>query len=161
MNRLEFRANGSARAILVSRFPRLFTPNELRRGSVTKSCFLSIFAIGSGFISFFGKKIARNFYEFSSYNRLKIVLICSTICITLFPTPKHAWDKRDPIPLVLFLPFYIFFFFRSRCVIYALVIFFVFTGIAACNQAKSLVSEVILPFIMGSLLGFLMLPQAM
>lgn len=112
MNRLEFRANGSARAILVSRFPRLFTPNELRRGSVTKSCFLSIFAIGSGFISFFGKKIARNFYEFSSCNRLKIVLICSTICITLFPTPKHALDKRDPISLVLFLPFYIFFFFQ-------------------------------------------------
>lgn len=34
----------------------------------------------------------------------------------------------------------------SRCVLYAIVIFFVFTGIAACNQAKSLVSEVISPF---------------
>ena len=109
MNRVEFRANGSARAILVSRFPRLFTPNELRRGSGNEILFSEHFAIGSGFISFLGKKFARNFYEFSSYNRLTIVLICSTICITLFPTPKHAWDKRDPIPLVLFLPFYIFF----------------------------------------------------
>lgn len=90
VHRLEFRANGSARAILVSRFPRLFTPNELRRGSGNEILFSEHFAIGSGFISFFGKKIARSFYEFSSYNRLKIVLICSTICITLLPTPKHA-----------------------------------------------------------------------
>lgn len=54
-----------------------------------------------------------------------------------------------------FLHFVLFFFFMSRCVLYAMVIFFVFTGIAACNQANSLVSEVISPFHYGFFIRFL------
>lgn len=57
VNRVEFRANGNARAILVSRFPRLFTPNDLRRGSGKEILFSEQFTIGSGFISFLKKKL--------------------------------------------------------------------------------------------------------
>ena len=59
VNRVEFKANGCVRAILVSRFPRLFTPNEIRWGSGNEILFSEHFTITSGFISFLEKNCAR------------------------------------------------------------------------------------------------------